>query len=189
MSLDYAILGFLYEKPMSGYELKKTFDTSVQHFWPADQSQIYKTLANLNKAGWVDLRIETHDDRPNSKVYSITDEGKNALREWMGKALPPIEPRMPWLIQLFFAGTLPDEAVLDLLRQFEDNLHEQYDFLGEMIEENLRNGWPDSRVEFYKSLTADFAYTMFGALVDWTVRTKARVEAGEQFVENPKPMN
>ena len=42
MSLEYAILGFLCYKPLSGYDLKKIFDNSVQHFWPADQGQIYR---------------------------------------------------------------------------------------------------------------------------------------------------
>ena len=33
MSLDFAILGFLCSRPMTGYELKKIFDTSVNHFF------------------------------------------------------------------------------------------------------------------------------------------------------------
>ena len=51
MSLEYAILGFLNYQPFSGYDLKKLFDTSVRHFWPADQSQIYRTLARLTEQG------------------------------------------------------------------------------------------------------------------------------------------
>ena len=47
MSLEFAILGFLNYHPYSGYDLKKIFDTSVSHFWPADQSQIYRTLSRL----------------------------------------------------------------------------------------------------------------------------------------------
>ena len=46
MSLDHAILGFLNYKPLSGYDLKKVFDSSVRHFWYADQSQIYRTLSS-----------------------------------------------------------------------------------------------------------------------------------------------
>ena len=49
MSLEYAILGFLNYHPYTGYDLKKIFDTSVRHFWPADQSQIYRTLARLTE--------------------------------------------------------------------------------------------------------------------------------------------
>ncbi len=49
MSLEYAILGFLNYHPYTGYDLKKIFDTSIRHFWPADQSQIYRTLARLTE--------------------------------------------------------------------------------------------------------------------------------------------
>ena len=47
MSLDHAILGFLALEPMSGYDLKRVFDQSVQHFWPATQSQIYRSLGKM----------------------------------------------------------------------------------------------------------------------------------------------
>ena len=36
MSLKHAILGFLSLQPMTGYDLKKAFDQSVRHFWPAN---------------------------------------------------------------------------------------------------------------------------------------------------------
>ncbi len=49
MSLKHAILGFLELSPFSGYDLKKAFDGSVQHFWPADQAQIYRTLNQLGR--------------------------------------------------------------------------------------------------------------------------------------------
>jgi PadR family transcriptional regulator, regulatory protein AphA len=47
MSLKYAILGFLSLAPLSGYDLKKSFDRSLGHLWPADQSQIYRTLSQM----------------------------------------------------------------------------------------------------------------------------------------------
>ncbi len=55
MSLEYAILGFLNYHPYTGYDLKKIFDTSVRHFWPADQSQIYRTLARLTEIGFAEM--------------------------------------------------------------------------------------------------------------------------------------
>ena len=51
MSLPHVILGFLQYAPATGYDLKKTFDATVRHFWPADQSQIYRTLAQLVEQG------------------------------------------------------------------------------------------------------------------------------------------
>ena len=68
MSLRHAILGFLNYKPFSGYDLKKVFDTSVQHFWPADQSQIYRTLSRLADAGLVEVQVVEQQQRPDRKV-------------------------------------------------------------------------------------------------------------------------
>ena len=83
MSLDFAILGFLNYAPMSGYDLKKYFDGSVRHFWYADQSQIYRSLAKLKEKDWVEMEVETQEDRPNRKVYSITASGRDAFQEWL----------------------------------------------------------------------------------------------------------
>ena len=73
MSLEYAILGFLNYHPYTGYDLKKVFDTSIHHFWPADQSQIYRTLARLTREGLTEMEKVPQDDRPDRKVYSITE--------------------------------------------------------------------------------------------------------------------
>lgn len=76
MSLDHAILGFLNYHPYTGYDLKKIFDFSVQHFWSADQSQIYRTLNRLTDAGYVEMEKVAQEDRPDRKVYHITGAGR-----------------------------------------------------------------------------------------------------------------
>ena len=44
MALGDAILACLTEHPMTGYELAKTFDSSIGFFWKADHQQIYREL-------------------------------------------------------------------------------------------------------------------------------------------------
>ena len=112
MSLEYAILGFLQYSPRSGYDLKKIFDTSVQHFWPADQAQIYRTLARLAEKGWAEQEIVPQEDRPDRKLYHSTDSGRAALREWLVTPLTMEPHRSPELIQVFFAGQLSDDEAL-----------------------------------------------------------------------------
>ena len=68
MSLEHAILGFLNYEPMSGYDIKKIVDISVSHFWPAVQSQIYKTLARMEKEDWLTVETISQDPRPPRKV-------------------------------------------------------------------------------------------------------------------------
>src|SRR5690349_16257537 len=104
MSLTHAILGLLTQSPMTGYDLKNySFDTSVAHFWPADQAQIYRTLDKMAEQGWVESRVEFQEDRPNRKVYSITDDGRDELQRWLLLFQPLTPYREPFLIQLFFA--------------------------------------------------------------------------------------
>ena len=81
--MKHAILGFLNYKPFSGYDLKKIFDTSVRHFWPADQSQIYRTLSQLADEGWAEKEVVPQEDRPARKVYHITAAGQEELRNWL----------------------------------------------------------------------------------------------------------
>ena len=47
MALGDAILACLTERPMTGYELAKTFDSSIGFFWKADHQQIYRELNKL----------------------------------------------------------------------------------------------------------------------------------------------
>ena len=51
MALGDAILACLTERPMTGYELAKTFDTSIGFFWKADHQQIYRELSKLRERG------------------------------------------------------------------------------------------------------------------------------------------
>ena len=44
MSLTYGILGFLSYGSMTGYDLAKAFSCSVNFFWNAQTSQIYREL-------------------------------------------------------------------------------------------------------------------------------------------------
>src|SRR3989304_1312935 len=97
--LDHAILGFVNERARSGYDLKKAFDLSVAHFWPANQSQIYQTLARLLKQGMVEVRGEQQDSRPNRKVYHITEKGLAELRRWLAAPLALPDIRDAFLVQ------------------------------------------------------------------------------------------
>lgn len=122
MSLPHAILGFLNYRPFSGYDLKKAFDTSVQHFWPADQSQIYRTLSRLTEQGWAEIETVEQQNRPDRKVYHITEAGRQELREWLQTPLPLEKSRYAPLIQVFFAGQLDDEQVLEILERQADQV-------------------------------------------------------------------
>lgn len=115
MSLEHAILGFVNDKPRTGYDLKKAFDSSVAHFWPASQSQIYRTLDRLTADGFVEVRIVQQDGKPNRKVYHITETGYAQLQEWLVNPLPLTALREAFFIQFFWADAISRDELANLL--------------------------------------------------------------------------
>jgi DNA-binding PadR family transcriptional regulator len=85
MALGDAILVLLTERPMTGYELAKTFDTSIGFFWRADHPQIYRELARLRDRGHIQDREVVQSGKPNKLVYTLTREGRVALRQWAAR--------------------------------------------------------------------------------------------------------
>jgi PadR family transcriptional regulator, regulatory protein AphA len=137
MSLDHAILGFLNYGPLSGYDLKKVFDVSVRHFWPADQSQIYRTLSRLVEQDWAEMEVVEQTERPDRKVYRITEAGRAELLRWLASPTPERVSRSAALIQVFFFGQLADEVIVEKFEAYARSMRrtlENYEQLsGELV--------------------------------------------------------
>jgi len=116
MSLKFAILGVLELKPHTGYDLKKTIEASVAHFWSADQSQIYRTLALLVADGLAEVEVINQGGRPDRRLHRITSAGLAALHEWLTSPLPPETPHDAFLVRVFFVGELGIPAAAALLQ-------------------------------------------------------------------------
>ena len=69
MALGDAILACLTERPMTGYELAKTFDSSIGFFWKADHQQIYRELSKLRDRGYIQGREVVKSGKPNKLIY------------------------------------------------------------------------------------------------------------------------
>ena len=168
MSLDYAILGFLNYKPFSGYDLKKILDVSVRHFWNADQSQIYRTLARLSESGLTEIELVEQSDRPDRKVYHITPKGRETLRAWLGGPVPQ-EPHSAPLIQVFFSGQLSDEEILakfQVVTTMFRMILAGYDQVPGQIENFTREiGSP--RESYFWMLTLDLGIRTMRAQIEW----------------------
>ncbi|HOU15813.1 MAG TPA: PadR family transcriptional regulator [Anaerolineae bacterium] len=181
MSLEYAILGFLNYKPLSGYDLKKIFDTSVQHFWPADQSQIYRTLTHLAEQGWAEMEIVEQSERPDRKVYHITAAGREALRQWLLTPLRPHIPRNADLIQVFFAGQLSNEEILAMFERAAARLRvvlKVYEQIPQQVEEY--HDYMDSPREFFCwMLTLEAGFKSAQANLAWLEDVIRRIKNGE----------
>jgi PadR family transcriptional regulator AphA len=86
MSLRYALLALLTAQPMTGYDVAKTFHSSVGHVWHAPDSQIYPELKRMELDGLIrgeDIARSSRAGNATKRLYGITDEGVAAFRQWM----------------------------------------------------------------------------------------------------------
>ena len=112
MSIRHAVLGLLAERPASGYDLMRLFETSLANVWPATQSQVYGELGKLASAGLLTVAAQGPRGR---KEYRITDEGLAELRHWLTETEPERFRRSESLLRVFFLGVLtPVEAAVYL---------------------------------------------------------------------------
>lgn len=181
MSLEFAILGFLNYHPYTGYDLKKIFDSSVRHFWPADQSQIYRTLGRLTELGYVNMEKVVQDDRPDRKVYHISDAGRSELLRWLSGPPPMDEPRSAPLIQVFFAGQLSDEEILAKFEGFVEMMRSvlsTYNLVPEQLgpyQEEIAS----PREHFFWMLTLENGMRNMQAQLEWAESIIERIKSGQ----------
>lgn len=169
MSLDYAILGFLNYQPLSGYDLKKVFDDSVRHFWYADQSQIYRTLNRLYEEKWVEQEIVEQEDRPDRKVYHITQAGREALRAWLVAPPEPEAPHSAPLIKVFFAGQYKNEQLVELFQHMSgmmEHVLKNYEEVPQKIEAYRPLANSDREIYFWRS-TLDLGIRVAKVQQEW----------------------
>ena len=178
MTLDYAILGFLNYQPLTGYDLKKVFDRSIQHFWHADQSQIYRTLNRLTEDGAVRMEIVEQIDRPDRKVYSVTPTGRERLLNWLKLPFPQEDSRSKPLVQMFFSGQISDERMLEKLTESLAGMKRQMAMF-DMIPDQVRDFTSmakDDRELFYWFLTLELGKRSLQTNIEWLESVVDRIK-------------
>lgn len=178
MSLPHALLGLLSYIPATGYDIKMIFNESFHFFWNATSPQIYRTLNQMEKKGWLTATVVYQDSKPNRKVYTVTGAGRQELRRWLAEMPEPPEMRHPFLIKIFL-GSQTDPGVLaehlktwreyhtDLLKSYEEEcpaLIQKYAGL---------TGKPeDAR---YWAMTLDFGRRLANTVKEWCDATLAEI--------------
>lgn len=79
---SYVVLGTIgLRGPSTPYDLKRAVGHSVGYFWSFPHAQLYSEPERLERMGL--LEVETEQTGRRRKVYSITDEGRDAVRAWL----------------------------------------------------------------------------------------------------------
>lgn len=118
----YAILGLLGLEPMSGYDIKQHVNYLFRHFWNESYGSIYPVLKRLEAEGWATCKTEKSAGKPERRLYTITRQGREALREWLREPAEPLRLRHELLLKLVFGANLPLAENIEKLARHRDEL-------------------------------------------------------------------
>lgn len=118
-TLGYALLGLLARESLSGYDLAQRLKVPVGFFWRARHSQIYPELGRLEAMGLVTHRLIEQQDRPDKKLYTITDAGRAKLRDWAMAPLAGPTPRDELVLKAYSLWLAAPDQAKTLFREQE----------------------------------------------------------------------
>lgn len=111
----YAILGMLFNKKLSGYQIIQHMQESTANFWQETDASIYPMLKKLEAEGKVTAERAYRGKRA-KKIYGITPEGKKEFVEWMGASITPGTHRNELLLKIFFGANVDKKVIIEHLQ-------------------------------------------------------------------------
>ncbi|MEV0253381.1 PadR family transcriptional regulator [Streptomyces sp. NPDC050732] len=109
--LELAILGFLYDAALHGYELRKRISALTGHVRPVAESTLYPAIKRLERGGLLARETQPGTGAAPRHVLSLTPAGRQELRKRLAEpAQGDISDENRWFTLLAFLRHLDDET-------------------------------------------------------------------------------
>lgn len=126
-TLELYVLGLISHKPMHGYKLAKFFmNIGIEAFFNIKKPSIYKTLSRLEDENYIEGEYKIEESKPPKKVYSITKQGEEYLREKLREFLFDSSTSIIefWQALRFADNKLTKKEFINLLKTRKKQLEE-----------------------------------------------------------------
>jgi len=163
---SYAVLGLLAIRPWAGYELTQQATRSLRFAWPKSERLLYAEPKKLVEHGLATALEEPVGQR-NRTVYTITDEGRTALSEWMTTSPQPPVLEAEALLRLLFAENGTKDDLIAALTAMADDAAELYEQVTSINAGYLDGQHPFPERTHLSVLFATFQLELFDLIVRW----------------------
>ena len=181
---SYLILGLLALRRWSTYELAQQMQRSIQYYWPRAESKIYEEPKKLVAHGLATATREYAGRRPRT-VYSITDEGRRALRRWLAE--PGRGPLVEFegLVKVVFAEQAGREELLATLAAIRTEAEETQKHHAELAADLASTGGPFPERLHVNTLVFKFMWEQVEALLRWVAWAEKEVASWPEDISQP----
>ena len=102
---------------LTGADLVRVAQQRIGEFWSLTRSQVYRELTALAADGLVAAGPPGPRE---SRPYRLTERGRAAFADWLGRELPAETIRIPLLLAVAFGPSLPPGRLARLLDGAEE---------------------------------------------------------------------
>lgn len=160
LPLEQALLGFLMQGPMHGYDLHRRVEDELGQIWYMGISNVYGALKRLEQADQVESTLNPQASRPPRKVYRITSAGEQSFLDWVRRPVPNMrDMRVEFPAKLYFFRALGLEGIDGLIAAQEIICRERV----ERLEQHTAQCAPHD----FNRLVYDFRRRQIEAILDW----------------------
>lgn len=178
---SYAVLAQVAVRPWSAYELAEQRVRYFRYVWPRAESAIYREVKRLSAMGLLASK-EEYTGKRSRTVYSITENGKEALREWLGKPIAPYSMEFEALLRVFVLPLGTKDDIVGTLKQVRTDTQEMLKFAGEVKQEFI-DGINVAQDQVYiRALAVDFFVSLLRTVEAWAERTLAEIESWDDLL-------
>ena len=94
-------------------------ECSTNNFWSESYGQIYPILKQLVEEGLAVSHAEKQEGKPEKYIYTLTEQGKEGLRDWLSESVASAVERNELLLKLFFGAHIPLEKSKEHVYAFQ----------------------------------------------------------------------
>ncbi len=163
---SYAVLALLDLKPWTGYKLTHQAQRSLRYAWPKSERLLYSEPKKLVELGFTTVHQEDNGKRTRN-VYTITEEGRQALNESARTRTQPPRFEIEALLRVLFADHGSREDVLGALDEFKSDIGEHHQAIVELMRSYLDGGHPFPQRTHLSVLFATFQIEVFKSIERW----------------------
>ena len=159
-SFRHVILGLLVRRPMSGYDVKRYLKSLNWLIGNPSSGSLYPVLRTMLQDGCATVEVHPHESRPPRKIYSITEVGRQELKEWIDRPIKPDVLLRAFLMRLVLADAHPPAALVAFLRQRRTQVASKQAALEKIISARGRTGQE-------QDLAPDYGMALASAEIAW----------------------
>jgi len=120
LTVEYALLGFLWKEPLHGYDIFNKLKDSVEFgfAWRIKKSKLYALLNKLEQNNWLERDNEMENAQSTRKYFRLTEKGRLIFLNWVKSTVDlPRDFRLIFLTKLFFLLEIDPDMANHLIKE------------------------------------------------------------------------